>query len=249
MVRTTGLPESTLAERLGDAETALAPLTLAYLPDPMGVDLRLTAWRLPADDAARRLEAGVRFLRERAGVYAYGEGTDDLAAVVLNQLRTRGLRLAVAESCTGGLLGGRLTDIAGSSDVFLGGVIAYDNQVKLEALGVPPAVLEAHGAVSEATARAMAEGVVGRFGADVAVSVTGIAGPGGGTAEKPVGTVWFGTTVGGSTETKLATLPGDRREIRSRAVQSALFLLYRRLLSFEHTLEGRSGRHESQTHE
>lgn len=249
VVRTTGVPESTLAERLGDIETAVAPLTLAYLPDRTGVDLRLTAWRLPADEADRRLGAGVRLLRDRAGVHAYGEGAADLAAVVLEQLRARGLRLAVAESCTGGMLGERITEIPGSSDVFVGGVIAYDNRLKIEALGVPPAVIEEHGAVSEAVVCTMVEGAAARMGVDVAVAVTGIAGPTGGTAEKPVGTVWFGTTVGGVTEAKRANFPGDRRDIRLRAAQYALFLLYRRLLSFGNTLGGRSTRHEQKTGE
>jgi nicotinamide-nucleotide amidase len=249
VVRTTGLPESTLAERLGDIEAAVAPLTLAYLPDPTGVDLRLTAWRLPADEADRRLQAGVRLLRDRAGVHAYGEGAVDLAAVVLEQLRTYGLRLAVAESCTGGLLGGRLTEIAGSSDVFVGGIIAYADRLKIEALGVSPAVLDEHGAVSEAAVRAMAEGAAARFGVDATVAVTGIAGPTGATTEKPVGTVWFGTTVGGTTEAKLANFPGDRRDVRIRAAQYALFLLYRRLLSFGQTLGSRSASHEQQTRE
>lgn len=249
VVRTTGIPESALAECLGDVEAAIAPLTLAYLPDRAGVDLRLTAWRLPVDEADRRLQAGAKLLHDRAGVHAYGEGAVDLAAVVLGQLRMRGLRLAVAESCTGGLLGGRLTEIAGSSDVFVGGVIAYDNRLKIDALGIPSAVLDEHGAVSEAAVRAMVEGAAARFDVDAAVAVTGIAGPSGGTAEKPVGTVWFGTTVAGMTEAKLANFPGDRRDVRLRAAQYALFLLYRRLLSFKDTLESRSTRHEQKTRE
>lgn len=229
VVRTTGIPESTLAERLGDIEAAVAPLTLAYLPGLRGVDLRLTAWGLPDEDAMSRLEAGVAMLRARAGEHAYGENDVDLAAVVLDRMRDRGLRLAIAESCTGGLIGARLTEIPGSSDVFVGGVIAYDNQLKVDALGVSSALIAEHGAVSGPAAGAMAAGALERFGADVAIAVTGIAGPGGGTEEKPVGTVWFGVSVGGVMETKRSVLPGDRHEIRARAAQLALFLLYRRL--------------------
>jgi PncC family amidohydrolase len=148
---------------------------------------------------------------------------------VLERARRRGLRLAVAESCTGGILGGRLTDTAGSSDVFAGGVIAYEDQAKERLLGVPPALLAAHGAVSEPVAVAMAEGAVARLGVDLAVSVTGIAGPGGGSETKPVGTVWFGIAGQGAGAATHAILIGTRAEIRQRAAQAALFLLFQRL--------------------
>jgi nicotinamide-nucleotide amidase len=231
VVRTTAIPESTLAERLGVTETAVAPLTLSYLPGLTGVDLRLTAWQTPADEADRRLRVGAQLLRERAGEHVYGEGDAELAEVVLDRMRTLGLTLGVAESCTGGLVGGRLTDVAGSSDVFAGGVIAYDNQVKITALGVLPELLAEHGAVSEPVVRAMAEGAVARLGTDAAIAVTGIAGPGGGSEEKPVGTVWLGVALGDEVETKHSLLFGNRAEIRARAVQLALFLLYRRLVT------------------
>ncbi|HEU4699249.1 MAG TPA: competence/damage-inducible protein A [Gemmatimonadales bacterium] len=228
-VRTTAIPESTLAERVGDVEDALAPLTLAYLPGLEGVDLRVTAWHLPAAEADARLARAVALLEARAGAHAYGVDDDDLAAVVLQTARRRGVRLAVAESCTGGLVGGRLTAVAGSSDVVLGGVIAYANEVKEALLDVPAAVLAAHGAVSEATARAMAEGACRRVGAEAAVSVTGVAGPGGGSEAKPVGTVWFGIHADGETSAVRHVLPGNRFEIRARAAQMALYLLWRRL--------------------
>lgn len=231
VLRTTGIPESSLAERIGDIETEIVPLTLAYLPGLEGVDLRLSAWNLSADEADQRLRSAADLLSARAGDSVYGEGESDLAALVLDGARSRGLRLAIAESCTGGLLGARLTAIPGSSDVFLGGVIAYDNEVKLELLGVPPALLEEHGAVSEPVARMMTEQVARRFGAGVTASVTGIAGPGGGSAAKPVGTVWIGCTLGGATETKRLLFPGARHEIRARAAQAALLLLYRRLMT------------------
>ncbi len=237
LVRTTGIPESSLAERIQDVEATIAPLTLAYLPGVEGVDLRLTAWQLPANEADRQLRQAADLLGARAGEHAYGEGDVDLAAVVLDILRALGWRLAVAESCTGGLVGGRLTDIPGSSEVFAGGVIAYDNAVKVQALDVPSSLLAQHGAVSGPVAQAMAEGARARFGVEAAVAVTGIAGPGGGSEEKPVGTVWFAVSVAGTTEVKHTILPGDRNDIRARAAQLALFLLYRRLLSFRHTLK------------
>jgi competence/damage-inducible protein CinA-like protein len=228
-VRTTGVAESSLAERLGEIESDIAPVTLAYLPGFEGVDLRLSAWGLPPEEADRRLRAAAELLRTRAGSSVYGDGDCDLAALVLEKARSRRLRLAVAESCTGGLLGARLTEVAGSSDVFVGGVIAYDNALKLDLLDVPQALLDEHGAVSEPVAREMAEGAVRRFAVDAALSVTGIAGPGGGSREKPVGTVWIGCAVAGVTETRRSMFVGTRHEIRGRAAQAALFLLYRRL--------------------
>ena len=229
LVRTTGIPESALAERLGDVEPDIAPLTLAYLPGLEGVDLRLTAWDLPAEEADRRLRSAAELMRNRAGECVYAEGETDLSVLVLQEARSSGIRLAVAESCTGGLLGGRLTDIPGSSDVFVGGVIAYDNAIKVQALGVPESLLQTHGAVSEATARAMAEGAAQRFGVPAALSVTGIAGPGGGSDLKPVGTVWIACTLRGAVQAKHVLFAGARHEIRFRAAQAALHLLYKTL--------------------
>jgi nicotinamide-nucleotide amidase len=231
LVRTTGIPESTLAERMGEIERDIHPLSLAYLPGIEGVDLRVTAWGLDPVEADRRLRAAAELIRERAGEHVYGEGDTDLAAVVLDRARRSGLSLAAAESCTGGLVGGRLTDVPGSSDVFAGGVVCYANRLKTELLGVPGDLIAAHGAVSEEVARAMAEGARPRLSADVTVSVTGIAGPAGGTPEKPVGTVWFAVASAGKTEAKRVIFLGSRREIRERAAQTALFLVYRRLLS------------------
>lgn len=228
-VRTTGIAESTLAERLGDIDERLAPLTLAYLPGRGSVDLRATAWNLAAEEADRRLTEAARLLRERAGDHAYGLGDTDLAEVVLQLLRKRGWRIAVAESCTGGLLGGRITAIPGSSSQFLGGVIAYSDAVKTAQLGVPADLLAQHGAVSEAVAAAMASGVRTALGADVGVGITGIAGPEGGTPDKPVGTVCFGLALPGQTEGLRRGVVGNREEIRERSTQVALFELWKRL--------------------
>ena len=229
-LRTTAIGESVLAERMGEIEQEIAPLTLAYLPDIGSVDLRLTAWDLPIDEAERRLAAGADLLRSRAGDHAFGEGETDLAEVVLAAARSAGATIATAESCTGGLVGGRLTAIPGSSEVVLGGIIAYANGVKQGALDVSEALLAAHGAVSEPVARAMAEGVARRLGATLTIAVTGIAGPGGGSEEKPVGTTWFATHWHGKTESVKQVLFGERDEIRARAAQVALYLLWRRLL-------------------
>lgn len=229
LVRTTGIPESLLAERLGHIEEKIAPVTLAYLPGLDGVDLRLSAWQLPAEEADQRLRSAADLVKVRAGEHVYADVEQDLAALVLERARSQRIRLAVAESCTGGLLGARLTEVPGSSNVFVGGVIAYDNAVKREALGVPAALIDEHGAVSEPVARAMAEGAARRFGVDAALAVTGIAGPGGGTESKPVGTVWIASFLSGRPETRRVLLPGSRHEIRARAVQAALHLLFRQL--------------------
>jgi nicotinamide-nucleotide amidase len=232
-LRTTGIAESAIAELLGpnflgDPQTELGSLPLAYLPGVAGVDLRVTAKGLPPGRAQELVKEAIVKLRSRVGAYAYGEDDADLAAAVLDRCRALKLKLAVAESCTGGMLGERLTNIPGSSDVFLGGVIAYHNDVKKELLGVRAEDLERHGAVSEQVALQMAAGIRERTGADVGVSVTGIAGPGGGTAEKPVGLVWVAVH---SLDAKARRfhVGGDRAEIRQRAAQAALEMVRRAL--------------------
>jgi len=229
-LRTTGVPESALAERIAAIEDGLGDITLAYLPSIAGVDLRLTAWELPPAEADALLGEAVDRLRRELGARCYGEDGADLAAVVLEQLRRRGWRLAVAESCTGGMLGERITAVPGSSEAFVGGVIAYSDAVKAALLDVPQATLDGHGAVSEATVRAMAEGATRRFGVECALAVTGIAGPAGGTPEKPVGTVWIAARHGGETRALQRQFLGERDEIRARSAQAALDLLRHALL-------------------
>jgi nicotinamide-nucleotide amidase len=228
-IRTTGIAESQLPPVLGELARGVDGMSLAYLPGPDGIDLRLTIRDVPGDEADARLAAGAARLAERVGRHVYGEGDIDLASVVLDGCRARGWRIAVAESCTGGLLGGRLTAIPGSSDVFLGGVIAYDNAVKREQLGVSAETLAAVGAVSEAVAREMATGVRTRLGCEVGIGITGIAGPGGGTADKPVGLVWIAVDAVGTLRTFGGRLVGDRGEVRYRATQAALDMLRRML--------------------
>src|SRR5690606_24999574 len=145
---TTGIAESTLAERLAGVESRIAPLTLAYLPGADGVDLRLLARGLSAAEAAERLAAAEAEIRARAGRWIYGSDGGDLAAAAAERLRRAGWRLAVAESCTGGLLGKRLTDAAGASDFFTAGLITYSNEAKVRLLRVPDDLIRAHGAVS-----------------------------------------------------------------------------------------------------
>ena len=228
-VRTTGISESALHDRMGQSQRAVQGLPLAFLPGWEGVDLRVTARGMAADEADATLARAVADLRALVGDGVYAEGNGDLAETVLDLLRARGWRAAVAESCTGGLLGARLTAIPGSSDVVLGGIIAYDNSVKVRDLGVRAGDIEAEGAVSESVVSQMAAGVRVRMGADVGLAITGIAGPGGGTAEKPVGTVWFAIHTPDGARATMVRLIGDRDEIRRRATQGVLNLLRKAL--------------------
>ena len=228
-LRTTGIAESALADLLGDSASGFPGVSLAYLPGHDGTDLRLTTSGT-ADEVEVRLADCAHALRSRADRWIYGEEATDVAEVVLQRARSQGARIAVAESCTGGLLGARLTAVPGSSDVFVGGVIAYDNSVKREQLGVPDAELRDHGAVSEAVVRRMAAGARERFGVDLGIAITGVAGPGGGTPEKPVGTVWIAADIRGTIFARRLNLIGDRDEIRQRAAQAALDLA-RRILN------------------
>ena len=232
-LRTTGIAESAIAEQLGpnflgEPGTDLGSLPLSYLPGIAGVDLRVTAKGMERARAERLVREAVLKLRGRVGPYAYGEGDDDLAAVVLEQCRRRGLKLAVAESCTGGLLGERITNIPGSSDVFLGGVIAYHDDIKREVLGVEPGDIARHGAVSEEVALQMATGAKTRLRAGIGIGITGVAGPGGGTPEKPVGLVWIAVDISGARARRFQMI-GDRAEIRQRAAQAALEMVRRAL--------------------
>lgn len=230
-LRTQGIAESALADALGELAKLPHGVPLAFMPGFEGVDLRLTVRDLTPARADALLAAAASALRERVGQWVYGEGDADLAALVLDRLRADSMRIAVAESCTGGMLGMRLTAIPGASAQFAGGVIAYDNAVKVRELGVLEATLQATGAVSEEVAREMATGVRARFGVDVGVSITGVAGPDGGTTEKPVGTFCVAVDVRGVVRSLRSAGVGDRQEVRQRASQAALSLVRRALSS------------------
>jgi len=228
-LRSTGVAESLIADRIATIRDGVGEVGLAYLPNVDGVDLRLTVRDAAPDDADSRLAAAADRVRRVMGDAIYGEGDADLAAVILDACRARGLMLGVAESCTGGMLGERLTAVPGSSDVVRGGVIAYDDAIKRSLLGVPAELLAVHGAVSEPVVRAMASGARTRLDVGAALAITGVAGPGGGTDAKPVGTVWIALDLNGAVESRLLRLWGDRDEIRRRSVQAALELLRRAL--------------------
>lgn len=245
-LRTIGIGESSIADRLGDLGKGFNGLSLAFLPGIAGVDLRLTSKGRPPADADAALAEGCRILRDRLGDAVYGENGESLAAVVIEACRAASMRIAVAESCTGGMLGAHITDVPGASEVFHGGLIAYDNRVKRQLLGVLDSDLAEHGAVSEPVALQMAKGIRVRLGTEIGVSITGIAGPGGGTAEKPVGTVWIAVDVSEGrppipppdgyppitpyTKARVFHFAGNRDEIRYRAAQAALDMIRRTVL-------------------
>ena len=227
-VRIFGLPESGLAETLREAEGVVAGFADLEITTCLrrGEVEMVTRYEPHSAEAYRRLMA---LMRERHGSMIFSEDgslVDDQVARLLE-----GRRIATAESCTAGLLAARLTDRPGSSAYVAGGVVAYANQAKIDLLGVDPALIEAHGAVSQEVAEAMALGAVERFGADTAVAITGVAGPDGGTPEKPVGTVWFCVRLAeGVTVSRSLQWPGARPDVRERSTTVAMHLLRRTLL-------------------
>ena len=227
-MHTTGIAESLLAERVEALLPAeRGPVRLAYLPSVRGVDLRFTvAGEIDTEEAKIWLARMERSLDDLAP-YRYPDG--DLVTAVADSLERSGRTLAVAESCTGGLLAKRLTDRAGASKWFCGGVVAYSDYSKMEPLGVAPALLARVGAVSEQVARSMATGVARVFQADAGVGITGIAGPGGGTSDKPLGTVCYAVVVGERSAVRTKVFVGDREGVRERSTQAALHVLYRTL--------------------
>lgn len=225
-LRTTGIAESMLADKLSALHLAEGS-SLAYLPGIDGVDLRITVRASDPGAAYLEIAEAAAFIRERVGDAIYGEDADDLARVVVDACRDQKINLSVAESCTGGMLGARITSVPGSSDIFVGGVIAYSNEAKVEQLGVSPASLKNHGAVSEQVVREMALGAQKKFGTELALAITGIAGPGGGTPEKPVGLIWICAAFGDGIKPLQMRSWGDREEIRYRAAQAAMELARR----------------------
>ncbi|BDD99154.1 CinA-like protein [Mycolicibacterium fortuitum subsp. fortuitum] len=226
MVRMFGLAESGLAETLRDAESTIAGFDALEITTCLRRgELEIVTRYEP--ESAEAYQALVALLRERHGAALYSEdGTtvDEQVAALL-----AGHRIATAESCTAGLLAARLADIPGCSDYFAGGVISYSNESKAELLNVDPVLIAEYGAVSEPVVDSMVTGALHHFGADTAVAISGIAGPGGGTPEKPVGTVCFAVRAGSVSVTRTLRLPGDRSDIRERATTVAMHLLRRAL--------------------
>ena len=230
-IRMFGLPESGLAETLRDAETSVPGFEALEITTCLrrGEIEMVTRYEPDSADVYAKL---TQLLRDKHGQQLYSEDgstVDDQVAQLL-----AGRRIATAESCTAGLLAARLTDRPGSSDYVAGGVVSYSNEAKQQLLGVDPALIEANGAVSEPVAEAMAAGALKHFGADTAVAITGIAGPGGGTPEKPVGTVCFTVKLAdGPAITRTLRLPGNRSDVRERSATVAMHLLRRALSDIE----------------
>lgn len=227
-----GIGESFLSDLIETWELALpANIRLAYLPQPGLTKLRLTARGHDAAQLQQQIDAALKTLYPIAGEYIVGEDVETMPELVAATMLSRGLTLATAESCTGGSLAAKLTALAGASEYFVGGVVSYSNAVKESALGVSRETLLAHGAVSEETAREMAVGVRARLNADFGVATTGIAGPGGGTPEKPVGTVWIAVASADGVVTKKLSCPGRRAQVIERTCCELYGLLVKRLVS------------------
>lgn len=223
---TSGLAESMLAERIAEWEEALPEyLRLAYLPSPNIVRLRLSAYEVDGATVEQEIEQQFKKLEALIPAHIVGYEGATVQEMVHNMLIENGKTLAVAESCTGGSISSKFTAMAGASAYFLCGVTAYANEAKRDLLGVDASLLEKYGAVSEQVARAMAEGVRRISGADYAVATTGIAGPTGGSPEKPVGTVWFAVASERGTEAMMRNSGTDRGQIIDRATAYAIELL------------------------
>ncbi len=222
VLRTYGLGESSLEERIKDYIKCQGNPTIALLARNAEIHVRLTA-KASSEAEARALIAGLeRQLRERIGEYIFGENEDTLEAVIGRYLTAKNLTLALAESCTGGLVTSRITDVPGSSAYLAGTVVCYSNEIKSSAVGVPAEIIAAHGAVSAETAKAMAEGIRARFGTDLGVSITGIAGPGGAVPGKPVGLVFIAVAGPAGTSCFEHNFTGQRSFIKHRTALAAL---------------------------
>lgn len=223
LLRTWGESESRIAELLADVYEASTNPTLAYLAGGGEIKLRLSARAGTRDDADRLIDPLDQEIRSRLGQLVFGAGDDTVERLVLAMCRERGWSLATAESATGGLVAAAITSVPGASEVFRGSVVAYSPGAKEGLLGVPSAVIARHGLVSEETALAMAEGAAEGFDADVAVAVTGSAGPE--TLEHPVGTMVFGVRTPEGAKGRRVDLPGDRERVRAYSVAFALHLV------------------------
>jgi nicotinamide-nucleotide amidase len=230
ILRFFGLPESAVAGVVAQAGGEAEGLEVTICAHDLEVQVDLV---IPpgSESQADRLTAALREAHPRA---LFAEDEQAVEEIVLDLARGRGLTIAAAESCTGGLVSARLTSVPGSSEAFVGGLVAYDDRVKLDGLGVPAELLERHGAVSAETAAAMASGVRRALGADIGVSDTGVAGPGGGTPEKPVGLVFIHAETPDASRGVELRLPGNRDAVRRRAAASAVHLLRRVLTQSRH---------------
>jgi len=227
-----GLTESQVGEMVGDAATDKDDYHLAFLPRFPVIRLRMDVKARSDEEAGRVLDAKQQVLMERLGEYVISDDGRSMEQVLLDLLRARGLTLALAESITGGMIGEMLTRVPGSSETFMGSIVSYSNDMKSRLLGVSDETFEQHGAVSHKCAREMAAGATASGKTDIGLSVTGIAGPGGGTANKPVGTFFVGLATPETILTRGFLLPGTREWVKTLAAMQALDMLRRWLLGY-----------------
>ncbi len=224
-----GTGESDIGARIEDLMDRSADPLVGTTAAAGIIGVRITAKGATRDDAQAKIDRIAAEVRHRLGTLVFGQGTDTLGSVVGALLRERKQTLATVESCTGGRIGAMITDVPGSSEYYPGGVIAYANEVKTSRVGVPEELLASHGAVSAPVAAALAEGARREFAADWGVGVTGIAGPGGGTPDKPVGLVYIAVSGPDGTEVQEGRYPGTRDQVRERSAMAALNLLRLRI--------------------
>jgi nicotinamide-nucleotide amidase len=232
-LKTTGIAESFLAEQIGDVHKIFAPdsgITLAFLPSSLGVRLRITAKTNSVEEAKNKIDAVETALRSKIDKFIYAADEKELEDVIGKLLSERKMTIAIAESCTGGLIADRITNVSGCSDYFERGIITYSNKSKIDELDVPSKLLSQYGAVSREVAEGMALGIRNNSHADIGISTTGIAGPTGGSPEKPIGLVWIGYSDTDDTFAMQFNFGGERRIVKERAAQAALELVRRKIL-------------------
>ncbi len=231
ILKTTGMPESILWQEIGPVAPFEEHVKVASLPSLLGVRIRFTATGKDLKETSAKLDAAEKLLRRKIDHHIFAVDDETLEGNLGEWLKKNKKTLAIAESCTGGLIGHRLTNISGSSDYFLEGAVTYSNEAKQNRLGVDPALIETHGAVSEPVAKAMAEGIRQKSGSDFGLAVTGIAGPTGGSPEKPVGLTFIAVTGAQGTRCEQFRFHQDRIRNKERAAQAALNLLRLYLLN------------------
>jgi nicotinamide-nucleotide amidase len=227
-----GIPESKLADLIGNPDEFLNSGSLAFLPSFKGIRLRVGVKSNNFENANNEIKRIGKILFERAGKFIYGTDDDSLSSIIGKYLTQYKATVSVAESCTGGLLGAEFTKISGSSEYFVGGAIVYSNSAKMSILGVDSDTLSNHGAVSEEVVKELARNVRAKFKTNFGISISGIAGPSGGTPEKPVGTIWIAVADENVTTAQKFVFGEDREMNRERAVASALNMLMKRLKDF-----------------
>lgn len=222
IIRFFGIGESALQEMLKEHLSSTKEVTVAPYIKTGEVELKITVRAKTKEEATQKTDEIKDLLKEKAGQYIYSEENLELEEVLVKKLAQKGLKLITVESCTGGLIGKKITDVPGASEVYIGGLITYSNELKMSLCGVRKETLESYGAVSKGTAIEMAEGALNRYGADIAVSVTGVAGPGC-SEEKPAGLVYIGIATKDKSEAERFDFNGNREKIREQSAKNALY--------------------------